>query len=122
VPYGQEYVGVDTDERLIGQARERKDDRLVFVQAGPDALPFPEARFDLIVSSMRAHTWASPEANLRQLVRVLSDSGKLVIVDAIPPKKVIELINDAGLHVDHETVERSAFGVPRVWAYVGGFD
>jgi ubiquinone/menaquinone biosynthesis C-methylase UbiE len=121
VPYGTEYVGVDTSEEQLRVARADNDARLTYLRAQPDALPFPDAHFDLVISGMGFCGWANQADALAQLARVLSDSGKLVIVDAVSPGHIVKLIEQTGLRVERrETVSRTAFVLPRVRAYVAG--
>lgn len=44
-------------------------------------LPFPDASFDLIVSSLSLHHWDNPEAAIPELARVLRPGGRLCIYD-----------------------------------------
>ena len=121
VPYGTEYVGVDVSGDALRIAREDSDARLTYVRAQPDALPFPDAHFDLVVSGMGFRRWQHQSTALHQMARVLSDSGKLVIVDSVPPGRIVGMIEQTGLRVARrETVSRSAVALPKVRAYVAG--
>jgi ubiquinone/menaquinone biosynthesis C-methylase UbiE len=57
-------------------------DRVTFTVADVAALPFMDATFDLIVSSMSLHHWAEPAAGVQELRRVLRPGGRLWIYDA----------------------------------------
>jgi ubiquinone/menaquinone biosynthesis C-methylase UbiE len=121
VPYGTEYVGIDPSDEAVRIARRESDGRLAFVCGRSEALPFPEGHFDLVLSSMAFRRWADPATVLHQMARVLKDSGRLVVIDAVPPKRMTALIEQTGLQVEHqETVHRKARLVPSVRAYVAG--
>jgi ubiquinone/menaquinone biosynthesis C-methylase UbiE len=121
VPYGTEYVGVDLSDDALRFAREDSDARLTWVRARPDALPFPDAHFDLVVSGMGFRQWQHQSTALHQMARVLTDSGKLVIVDRVRPGRIVGMIEQTGLRIERrETVSRNALALPRVMAYVAG--
>jgi ubiquinone/menaquinone biosynthesis C-methylase UbiE len=119
VPYGAEYVGVDPSAEAVRIARAESDGRGAFLCAQPEALPFPDAHFDLVVSNLAHRRLPDATPVLHQMARVLKDAGHLVVVGQAKPKQMIELIEQTGLRVDRvETVRRSALRRPRVRAYV----
>jgi len=83
---GIEIVGFDPDEKALARAR-RKAERarlaIQFVQGFGDALPFPDGRFDRVLSSFMFHHLEDAEkpAVLRELRRVLRPGGSLHVVD-----------------------------------------
>ncbi len=75
--------GVDLSPQMIEHARQRPGAATVtFTAADVADLPFPDATFDLIVSSISQHHWAVPEQGVRELRRVLRPGGQLWIYDA----------------------------------------
>jgi ubiquinone/menaquinone biosynthesis C-methylase UbiE len=54
-----------------------------FVQGAAEALPFGDASFDLVVSSMSFHHWADQRVGLREVRRVLAPGGLLGLADAL---------------------------------------
>lgn len=83
---GIEIVGLDPDEKALARAR-RKAERgrleVELVQGFGDALPFPDGRFDRVLSSFMFHHLDAAEqpAVLRELRRVLRPGGSLHVLD-----------------------------------------
>jgi ubiquinone/menaquinone biosynthesis C-methylase UbiE len=132
VPTGEEFVGVDPAPRMLAAARRASDDRLSYVCAAVEALPFPDGHFDLVVSSTSFDHWADQPRGLAELARVVSRRGTVVIVDlaaawlprkgrARTPRLVTQLLTGAGLELrKRETVYRLGYLVPFVRAFVAG--
>lgn len=98
-------VGTGPGVLLVELARRRQDVRLTGVDLSPDMiaaasrnlreygeratasvgdatdLPFPEASFDVIVSSLSLHHWDHPERAAGELARVLRPGGRLFVYD-----------------------------------------
>ena len=74
--------GVDLEPRMIEFARAQDGaDRVTFTVGDVARLPFPDATFDLIVSSLSQHHWADVPGGIRDLRRVLRTGGRLWIYD-----------------------------------------
>jgi ubiquinone/menaquinone biosynthesis C-methylase UbiE len=75
--------GIDVTPEMIELARRNAAgaDRVTFTVADVAKLPFPDATFDLIVSSLSQHHWADREGGVRDLRRVLRPGGRLWIYD-----------------------------------------
>ncbi|MBN9620010.1 MAG: class I SAM-dependent methyltransferase [Actinobacteria bacterium] len=118
VPYAQTFVGVDPAPRMLGVARQRVDPRVRLVRGVAEDLPFPDASFDLVLSSTSFDHWRDQAAGVAELARVVSDNGRVVLVDlaaawlprggrARTPRAIRRLLTDAGLVVERrETVYR----------------
>lgn len=97
-------VGTGPGVLLVELARLRPDLTLTGVDLSPDmitaatrnlarygnatarvgdvtALPFPDASFDLVVTSFSAHHWDHAEAAVPELARVLRPGGKVRVYD-----------------------------------------
>ena len=75
--------GVDLEPRMIEFARAQDGgDRVTFTVGDVARLPFPDATFDLIVSSLSQHHWSDVPGAIRDLRRVLRPGGRLWIYDA----------------------------------------
>ncbi len=65
--------------------RKHQYSRHVFVkQADAERLPFKSDRFELVVSLFSVHHFSTPKRGLFEMMRVLSDGGKLIIADWRP--------------------------------------
>jgi ubiquinone/menaquinone biosynthesis C-methylase UbiE len=80
-----ELVGVDPAAGMVRQAASSLPNDLVrrFVQGSAEALPFEDASFDLVVSTMSFHHWANQRAGLREVARVLVPGGVLTLTDGL---------------------------------------
>jgi ubiquinone/menaquinone biosynthesis C-methylase UbiE len=81
--------GIDLSPAMIAAARRDcaaagLDHHVTFEIADVGSLPYQDATFDLVVSSMSLHHWADPPAAMREVRRVLRDSGQISIYDARP--------------------------------------
>jgi ubiquinone/menaquinone biosynthesis C-methylase UbiE len=81
--------GLDLLPEMIEQARRSATaaglaDRVAFTVGDVAALPYPDATFDLIVSSMSQHHWPDAAAGLRELGRVIRPGGRIWIYDFRP--------------------------------------
>ena len=61
--------------------RRRQAKAVTFTVADAAALPFPDATFDLVVSTISQHHWSDPGAGLRELNRVLRPEAQAWIYD-----------------------------------------
>jgi SAM-dependent methyltransferase len=95
---GLDVTGLDLDPAMIEVARanaERAPDdagrrpsdagRLPsFVVGDVASLPFADASFDLVVSTLSMHHWADPRAGLAEIGRVLRPGGRALVWDLRP--------------------------------------
>jgi ubiquinone/menaquinone biosynthesis C-methylase UbiE len=74
--------GLDLEPRMIDYARAQDPaHRVTFTVGDVAALPYPDASFDLIVSSMSQHHWSDVDGAIRDLRRALRPGGRLWIYD-----------------------------------------
>lgn len=115
--------GVDASPEMIARARHKAGKAgatVVFEQGLAESLPFPDARFDVVLSTVMLHHLprkVRPDA-LREMRRVLQRGGRLLAVDfagasrvghnpithlhrhgGIAPADLVELITGGGLRV-----------------------
>ena len=84
-------VGLDPDPKALARARrkaEREGATVRFDQGFADALPYPDASFDRVFSSMMFHhvETADKEKMLREARRVLRPGGSLHLMDFAGPE------------------------------------
>jgi ubiquinone/menaquinone biosynthesis C-methylase UbiE len=72
----RDNVGVDSSEKMLALAP--KDDRIRYLRASAEGLPYSEAQFDLITVSKAIH-WFERDSFLAEASRVLSPSGCLIV-------------------------------------------
>ena len=73
--------GVDASPDMLEVARERLGSTADLTFACAEKLPFPDAHFDIVVSTSAFHFIREPQMALSEMHRVLKPSGKLVITD-----------------------------------------
>jgi demethylmenaquinone methyltransferase/2-methoxy-6-polyprenyl-1,4-benzoquinol methylase len=89
---GARVNGVDFTLPMLAVARRRRQDsrsRASFTQGDALALPFPEARFDVITVGYGLRNIADPQAALREMRRVLAPGGRAVVLDFGKPENPV---------------------------------
>jgi ubiquinone/menaquinone biosynthesis C-methylase UbiE len=116
-----EVHGIDASPEMIARARHKsKRARLdvVFDVAPAQSLPFPDARFDVVLSTVMLHHLrrAAREEAVREVRRVLKPGGRFLAVDfvkssgkgllahfhkhgRVDPRDLIALVTGAGLRL-----------------------
>lgn len=76
-------TGVDISPNMVSAARERVPQGLpvTFVEGPAEKLPFEDGQFDLVVSTICFHHWASRVEGLAEISRVLRPGGNMFIAD-----------------------------------------
>ena len=83
-------------------AAERGIPNITFTRAAADALPFPDASFDVAISRFSVHHWPQPGPAFREIRRVVRPGGRLAFVDLLAPEagpldtfvNTVELLRD----------------------------
>lgn len=82
--------GIDITEEMIRQARalqaEKQVTNAAFDCGEAEALPYPDATFDLVTCQMSFHHMPKPDAALAEMVRVAKPEGRIVIIDTLGPE------------------------------------
>lgn len=104
--------GIDRSPAMVAAAQRAGTaaglaDRVTFEIADVAELQYPDATFDLIISSLSLHHWSDPHAALRELRRVLAPAGQVWIYDARPALR-------RGVTAAHATFPESAVRVEAV--------
>ncbi len=86
-----EVTGLDADPQMLGVARTKAADlaaAVKFDQGMATVLPYPDASFDRVLSSLMIHHLKTPDKEIaaRELYRVLKSGGQLHVVDFGKPQ------------------------------------
>ena len=74
-------TGIDPSIEMLEVARRKLPPTVNLVAASADRLPFPDAAFDLGVSTSAFHYFPDPLKALREVRRVLKPNGRAVVTD-----------------------------------------
>jgi ubiquinone/menaquinone biosynthesis C-methylase UbiE len=119
-PFAASVIACDPSSPMLGvvaaAAAERGLSNIVTQQAQAEALPFPDASFDLVITRFSAHHWFDVPAGLREARRVLRPDGVLVVIDVVAPEhplhdttmQAVELLRDASHVRDYRVSEWNA--------------
>jgi ubiquinone/menaquinone biosynthesis C-methylase UbiE len=81
-PGATALVGVDPAPTMVEIAEATPhDDRLGFVVAVAERLPYPDHAFDLVVSTTSFDHWSDQRTGMAECYRVMKPGGRLVLVD-----------------------------------------
>lgn len=84
LPDADKLEGIDPALSMIAVASEsRGDGRLHFSVGVAEHLVYPDATFDLVVTTTSFDHWTDQLAGLRECRRVLAPGGRLVLVDQV---------------------------------------
>ncbi len=71
-----------------------------FREAGAEALPFADDRFDVVTCRIAAHHFADPVAFVQEVARVLRPGGLFLLVDNVAPQDPV--LAEAMNRIDRE--------------------
>lgn len=79
-------TGVDAAAGMVAQAQASipNGSRINVQQAVAEQLPFPDAHFDLVFSTLTFHHWQDQDKGVREVARVLTPRGRWVVADLMP--------------------------------------
>ena len=85
---GIQVTGIDIVPEMVERAnalaaRSEVAERVAFQVGDVAALPFPDASFDVVVSTLSLHHWANPVKGLAEIYRVLRPDGAARIYDVV---------------------------------------
>lgn len=126
-------VAIDVDEDSLARARRRRSG-VTLLQADVQDLPFPDASFDAVVSSLVFCSVSEPHRALDEVFRVLRPGGELRMLEHVrAPQPAVALAQDlvtplwcrvtGGCRLNRETfslVRSAGFDVVRRVVRLGG--
>ena len=81
---GARLVGVDAAVEMVKYAQSSTPDGTIeFRQATAEELPFPDASFDLVFSTMTFHHWHNQARGAAEVARVLTPGGRWLLADFV---------------------------------------
>ncbi|QEE40464.1 MULTISPECIES: class I SAM-dependent methyltransferase [unclassified Methylobacterium] len=98
---------------VTAEAERRGLDRIATRQGAAEALPFPDAAFDAVLTRYSAHHWRDVPAALAEARRVLKPDGLFVVCDIVAPEEplldthlqAVELLRDPSHVRDYRVSE-----------------
>src|SRR5246127_1599291 len=109
-----DVVATDYVPALLERARERADaERLTieFRKADAEALPFPNARFDVVMSTFGVMFTPDQDRAATELLRVCKSGGKIGLANWTPDGFIGQLFKTIGKHVAPPAAIKS----PALW-------
>ena len=85
--------GIDISEEMIKIAQSKLGERATFFVCDSEKLPFNDISFDLLTCTFSFHHYPNPQAVLLEMQRVLSQYGKLILIDPSPIQPLRALAN-----------------------------
>ena len=76
-----ELIGIDKVPGMLNVARRRLGERALLLECDAAQLPFDDANFQLVTCTNALHYFPNADATLREIRRVISPDGNLVITD-----------------------------------------
>ena len=76
-----ELVGIDRVPAMLDVAKQRLGERATFLEGEAQHLPFEDAHFQLVTSTNALHYFPDANGALREIRRVISPGGNLIITD-----------------------------------------
>src|SRR5690554_559034 len=121
---GIQLTGLDPDPKALARARAKAARAGVdvrFEQGFGDALPFRDASFDRVVSSLVFHhlTAQAKRDALREVARVLAPGGTLHVLDFGPPRGALDRILLSLFHRDERLDDNLAGRIPALMEEAG---
>ena len=102
---GLQVDGIDVAPEMIAWAQQTATPGVTYTVADVAALPWPDATFDVVVSTLSQHHWADVDAGLREVRRVLRPGGQAWVYDvrwALPQEESVAAALGAGTSVVRE--------------------
>lgn len=113
---GIDVVGIDLAQNLVDQANERARTENLNVQidqGDAEALPYPDASFDVALSLIGSMFAPRPELVAKEMTRVCRPGGKIIMGNWTPEGHVGQMFKVIGKHVPPPAI----FPSPLFWGH-----
>ena len=84
-------VGIDLTPALLDVGAKRLRDsgihNILLQEGNAEALPFVDESFDIVFCRSSLHHFAEPERAVAEMARVCRHSGRIVLLDIVPPEE-----------------------------------
>ncbi len=80
---GVQFTGLDPSEKMLNEARE-KNPKLNWVLGTAEQIPFEDKTFAGAIATLTIHHWTDLTKSFKEISRVLTDEGRLVIFTSTP--------------------------------------
>ncbi len=80
--------GVDAAPSMVKQAQlaAGAGSSIHFQEAAAEAIPFPDATFDVVMSTLTFHHWSDQQMGIAEVRRVLTPRGRWILADFVANK------------------------------------
>jgi ubiquinone/menaquinone biosynthesis C-methylase UbiE len=116
-PFVSRVTGIDLAAKMLENARTRALEERIgnadFLEGSAEALPFPDASFDLVTSRHAPHHFRDVSRFLSEVARVLKPGGRFVMADQV----TLEAQNQTWVDEYQRTRDPSHFAqrTPQTW-------
>lgn len=111
-----EAAGVDRSEHMVDIARRRslQFPNTRFEVGSAESLPFPDGSFTVVWTAHSFHHWEDRDAGLAEMLRVLSDGGRGLILETDGKKHGLTDSQARGVMADMERLGFRDLAIERV--------
>jgi len=139
-PHVKKAVALDLTPSMLIEAKRRAEDmgfgNVETVESAAEALPFPDAAFDIVAVRTAPHHFSDIQTAINEMARVVKPTGRILIVDTTAPEEPDldrelneiekmrdpshvrnytptewrEFLKDAGLKTEYERIHSHALG------------
>ena len=90
---GAKLSGVDLSEEMVKVAQAKLGNAADLAVSDSENLPFKNGSFDLVLCTFSFHHHPNPTATFKEMNRVLSPEGRIIIADPLGPVPLMLLMN-----------------------------
>jgi ubiquinone/menaquinone biosynthesis C-methylase UbiE len=98
-PHVKQVIASDITPEMLAQGQSEANRKgminISFEQGAAEDLPYPNAKFDMVVTRFSVHHFKNPDVVIREMCRVCRHGGNVVVIDIVSPedKKVAARYN-----------------------------